>query len=251
MAQVYRDIYRPHVYEDCILNSAAQHKLENALRAFRDDRRGGVLLVFAFFVLAAAGLAALTIDGSYLYSLKSKIQATADSAALSGAAELPDTLEETPDPDAMRTEAVRMAGVNMPATEHGTALNGGDVTTGNWDVDTRVFTPNGNPINAILVKTPSTEPAGSFYLHLGSLNGEFQAVRERQRLRDLYQGQLQVLPIRVVSAQIARAGRRPETWYRLLAGPVSGAAQANEVCRRMRRQNKNAACRVTDRKNGY
>ena len=112
------------------MKAAKPHKLETAIRDFRDERRGATLPMVAVFVMVAIGFAAITIDGGFLYALKSKIQATADASVLAAAGQLPDT-------DAARTAALQLAVANMPAAQHGTVLAGGDVTTGNWDIGTR------------------------------------------------------------------------------------------------------------------
>ena len=52
------------------------------IRALLRDERGSAIMLFAVFLMAGAGLAAIAIDGGYLYSLKSKLQSTADAAVL-------------------------------------------------------------------------------------------------------------------------------------------------------------------------
>ncbi len=116
------------------------------VRALLRDERGSAITMFAVFLMAGIGFAAVAIDGGYLYSLKSKLQTTADAAVLVAVSELPDT-------DAARTAAIVMAGKNMPTGEHGAVLANADVVTGNWDSGTRTFTPAGDPINAVRVVT--------------------------------------------------------------------------------------------------
>ena len=84
-------------------------------RRFLCDQRGSTVVIFAVFLMAGVGFAAIAIDGGYLYSLKNKLQTTADAAVLVAVSELPDT-------DVARTAAIVMAGKNMPPGEHGMVL---------------------------------------------------------------------------------------------------------------------------------
>ena len=84
-------------------------------RRFLRDQRGSTVVIFAVFLMAGVGFAAIAIDGGYLYSLKNKLQTTADAAVLVAVSRLPDT-------DAARAAAIVMAGENMPPGEHGAVL---------------------------------------------------------------------------------------------------------------------------------
>ena len=84
-------------------------------RRFLRDQGGSAITMFAVFLMAGVGFAAIAIDGGYLYSLKNKLQTTADAAVLVAVSELPDT-------DVARTAAIVMAGKNMPPGEHGMVL---------------------------------------------------------------------------------------------------------------------------------
>ncbi len=121
---------------------------------FRRDQGGSAITMFAVFLMAGVGFAAVAIDGGYLYSLKSKLQTTADAAVLVAVSELPDT-------DTARAAAIVMAGKNMPTGEHGAVLADADVVTGNWDSGTRTFTPAGDPINAVRVVTRRSQANGN------------------------------------------------------------------------------------------
>ena len=123
-------------------------------RRFLRDQGGSVITMFAVFLMVGAGFAAIVIDGGFLYSLKNKLQTTADAAVLVAVSELPDT-------DAARTAAIVMAGKNMPTGQHGAVLANADVVTGNWDSGTRTFTPAGDPINAVRVVTRRSQANGN------------------------------------------------------------------------------------------
>ena len=133
---------------------ALRQKFGFAARRFRRDQRGSAITLFAVFLMVGAGFAAIVIDGGHLFSLKSKLQTTADAAVLVAVSELPDT-------DAARTAAIVMAGKNMPTGEHGAVLANADVVTGNWDSGTRTFTPAGDPINAVRVVTRRSQANGN------------------------------------------------------------------------------------------
>ena len=87
------------------------------------DQRGAVAMVAGLSMVAIVGVASLAVDGSSLYALRSQLQATADSAALAGASQLPDADETT-------EAAVGFAGKNMLVGKHGTVLAASDVVLG-------------------------------------------------------------------------------------------------------------------------
>ncbi len=130
------------------------------IRAFLRNQRGSVLVMFPAFILVAAGIASLAIDMGYLYGIRGKLQIAADAAVLAAVGDLPDE-------DAVRATAVGLATKNMSVDEHGTVLDHDDVVTGNWDSETRTFTPGGTPLNAVRVVTrrsrDSGNPVGLFF----------------------------------------------------------------------------------------
>ena len=129
-------------------------QIRGKLEAFLQDQRGSILTIMVFGLVVTAGLSALAIDMSYLYVLKGRLQMTADFAALAAVAQLPDD-------DAAHTMALEYAAKNMPAANHGTVLANADVVTGNWDADTRTFTPAGSPINAVRAVTRRSQANGN------------------------------------------------------------------------------------------
>ncbi len=144
-----------------------RQKLDSSARRFRRDQGGSAMMLFAFFLMVGAGFAAIAIDGGYVYSLKSKLQTTADAAVLVAVGELPDT-------DVARTAAIVMAGQNMPTGEHGAVLANADVVTGNWASGTRTFTAGGTPLNAVRVVTRRSQvngnAAGLFFARILGFN---------------------------------------------------------------------------------
>ena len=131
---------------------ALKDRLAPGARAFLRDRRGSVIVMIPVFFLVAAGFASLAVDMGHLYSLRGQLQNTADAAALAAANDLPEA-------DDVRATAVEYATKNMSVAEHGTVLAAADVVTGNWDADTRTFTPAGSPANAVRVVTRRSEAA--------------------------------------------------------------------------------------------
>ncbi|MEE8152147.1 MAG: TadG family pilus assembly protein [candidate division NC10 bacterium] len=161
-----------------------------SMRELFHDERGSAITMFAVFLMAFAGFAAIAIDGGHLYSLKNKLQTTADAAVLVAVSELPDT-------DVARTAAIGMAGKNMPPGEHGAVLAGADVVTGNWDGGARVFTTGGSPTNAVQVVARRSQvngnAAGLFFapiLGFNQVDVETTAIAARDPLDDCLIGGL-------------------------------------------------------------
>ncbi len=125
-----------------------------SMKAFLRDQQGSVITVLAASMMVVVGFTGLAVDGGYLYSLRSKLQATADAAVLAAVGNLPDT-------NAVRVTAVDYATKNMPIAEHGAVLTNADVVTGNWNAGTRIFTPAGAPINAVRVVTRRSQANGN------------------------------------------------------------------------------------------
>jgi Flp pilus assembly protein TadG len=108
------------------------------------DDRGAVAPLIALGLLGLGGFAGLAVDGSYLYAIRTRLQGTADAAALAGARDLPNAVNA-------RAAAVAAGAANMPPAGHGTVIKSSDVFVGNWNSATRVFTPGGAPLNAVRV----------------------------------------------------------------------------------------------------
>ena len=82
----------------------------------RED--GAIAAWFAISIPIFIGFAALAVDMSYGFTMRNKTQITASSAALAGAAMLPDA-------NAARDEALDFAALNMPG--NGLVLDANDV----------------------------------------------------------------------------------------------------------------------------
>ena len=127
---------------------------KRCIRAFLRDQQGATLAFMAIGMFASAGMAALAVDAGYLYILKSRLQTTADVAALAGVRQLPDQ-------NALRTTALAYAPKNMAVSDHGNVLVTGDVVPGFWNSGSRTFTAAGLPVNAVKVTTRRTQGNGN------------------------------------------------------------------------------------------
>ncbi len=108
------------------------------------SRRGNVVVLSAFFMVALVGMVAFSVDIGYITLTKAEVQNAADSAALAAAAVLHKT------PAEIRAEARTFAESHMAAAKQ-IELADTDVEFGNWNLDTKVFTPSGDIGNAVRV----------------------------------------------------------------------------------------------------
>ncbi len=128
------------------------------IQQFFRDTSGSAM---AFTGLALAMLlasAAIGVDMGYAYMIKTRLQGTADIAAMTGAAEL--AVEDYVEDD-VEASVQAYAALNMPSEPHGEVLGEDDVTLGNWDGINRVFTPDTEPINAVRVVTRRSDDNGN------------------------------------------------------------------------------------------
>lgn len=148
------------------------------------DKRGiaVVWLAMGLFVLLIM-FAGLAVDIWYMVNVKGSLGVAADSGALAGAALLGDTNDLTQ--SNARAEAITFAGKNIAAgapvvivTDNSNVLStSNDITVGNWDATTRVYTPNITPVNAIQVRPqrtsdlPNNNPRGPVSIFFGKVFG--------------------------------------------------------------------------------
>jgi Flp pilus assembly protein TadG len=118
--------------------------MRNVLK--QTDRRGATLILISITMVVLLSMVAFAVDIGYLTVVQTELRASADSAALAGAAFLGygDTTA--------RQKAQEYAGLNTAGGEN-VALAAGDVEIGNWDSGTRSFQANGSPRNAVRVTT--------------------------------------------------------------------------------------------------
>jgi hypothetical protein len=130
------------------------------IRNFVRDTQGSTITIVAVALFMILGVASLSIDALYLYVLKDRLQTTADVAVLAA-------VQDIEDQDEAKATAIEYATKNMDTDAHGEVLSLGDVVIGGWDPDTRIFTPNADPANAVRVTTRreqvNNNPAGLFF----------------------------------------------------------------------------------------
>jgi Flp pilus assembly protein TadG len=134
-----------------------------AIRALMHEERANIAIVFALAIGVLFAFSALAVDGGNLYVMKSKLQRTADAAALAAASQLPSESDA-------RAEALEYAVKNMPVSENGTTLVNGDIDFGYWHPGTRSFVPAGTPVNSVRVTTrrsaANSNPVGTYFAGL-------------------------------------------------------------------------------------
>ncbi len=137
------------------------------IRNFVRDTQGSTIAVVAVALFMILGVASLSIDALYLYVLKDRLQTTADVAAIAA-------VQDIADQDQAKATAIEYATKNMDTDDHGEVLSLGDVVIGGWDPDTRIFTPNADPANAVRVTTRreqvNNNPAGLFFARVLGVN---------------------------------------------------------------------------------
>jgi len=134
-----------------------------AIRALLCDQRGNIAMLFAIMLGVLFGFSALAVDAGHLYVLKSKLQRTADAAALAAASQLPDETDA-------QAEALEYAAKNMAVEEHGSTLVDDDIEFGYWHPGTKSFVSGGEAVNAVMVTTrrsaANSNPAGTYFARL-------------------------------------------------------------------------------------
>ena len=104
-------------------------------RSLRESRKGATLVLFTILLVVLLGMVAFAVDIGYVSLARTQLQASADSAALAGAAALQNGA------DGARAEAIRFAGFHIAAGAAVSIADDDDVQLGLWDDDTRLFTP--------------------------------------------------------------------------------------------------------------
>lgn len=117
-------------------------------RLFSDgkQRRGAVLPILPFLILASAGIAIMMIDMGHIAASRSRAQSAADASAIAGALMLRGQYEN-PDHAAIANMAIAFADLNEP--EFANVLVQADVTLGDWDPYTNIFDTTTGHVNAV------------------------------------------------------------------------------------------------------
>jgi hypothetical protein len=119
------------------------------------DQRGATAIVVGIMMFVFMGVAALSVDLGYVYTVRSELQNVADAAALATARKLGDiyktsgAYDPSMDLAALVSVARDVAGKNRAGETDGINLNDADIMTGRWAENT--FTADGAPSNAVRV----------------------------------------------------------------------------------------------------
>jgi Flp pilus assembly protein TadG len=141
-------------------------------------RHRGVAVVYIAIILTVLiGVVGLACDTAYVFLSAHQLQNAADSAALSGAEELGF------DPSQAVTNAVNNAVLNR-AAQASVQLATSDVTIGNYNRSTAIFTAGGTPSNAVKVvaRRTSSSPGGAVNLFFAPIFGITSSNVSRQAI---------------------------------------------------------------------
>ena len=118
------------------------------------DEAGGVMPVAVLMLGVVLGMGALAIDSTRGFAARDQLQAAADAAALAGASASGNRAGAS-------VVALDFAGKNAPYGA-GSILEANDVELGNWDADTKTFTPTGSAnFTAVRVTTRMSQAQGN------------------------------------------------------------------------------------------
>jgi hypothetical protein len=135
--------------------------------------RGSVALFFVLGLLALVGMAALAVDGGYIYVARTQLAGSADAGALAAM----QVLREGGSMGEARLAARRVAEANR-VVAGGVGLAPVDVVIGDWDFRARTFTPGGMmlaPAVKVTARRDSGSRAGRLPLALASVIGSPEA----------------------------------------------------------------------------
>jgi Flp pilus assembly protein TadG len=120
----------------------------------RIARRGSILVLTAFLLIALAAMVAFSVDLGYIVLVRTQLQAAADAAALASAAKLSISTDVFP--------AAQEFAQHNKAHGKTVVLKPADVQIGVWNSATRVFTPAQGG-NAVRVTARSAEGVPLFF----------------------------------------------------------------------------------------
>ncbi len=142
--------------------------LSTSFRKFLGDESGGYTIWSLIWFSLYVAIGGLAVDMTDAYRTETLLQSTADASALAGVMSLPDQADAV-------AQAVSYATDNMITAINGTVLRGSEVVFGNWDFDTRTFTPDTTSPDAVWVITRRSDanenPVATNFLRILSLWG--------------------------------------------------------------------------------
>lgn len=118
----------------------------------KQDRRGAMLPLTAVMSIVLLGMVGLSVDVGYLCALKTRLQATADAAALAAVGDVSNQSAAT-------ATAQHYADLNHGG--HGNVLKSENVVLGTWNDTNRTFTPGASGANGVKVTITRTNATGN------------------------------------------------------------------------------------------
>ncbi|WP_114966228.1 pilus assembly protein TadG-related protein [Alkalilacustris brevis] len=132
--------------------NATRDALADAMRKFR-RREGGVITAFSLFMLIALMMiAGIALDVANMMSHRTHLQVAADASAHAAL-----LTRETRSESEARDVAIQLSRQNLPGERFGEVLTPGDIEFGRWNFETRTFTPDTHPVQAVRVHTRRIE----------------------------------------------------------------------------------------------
>jgi len=119
--------------------------MQSVFTFLRDESGGYTIWSLIWFSLYVA-MGGLAVDVTDAYRNQTLLQSTADASALAGVMSLPDQTDAV-------AQALAYAPDNMNPAINGNVLKAGEVILGNWNFDTKKFTPGTAAPNAVRVIT--------------------------------------------------------------------------------------------------
>ena len=107
----------------------------------RRSERGNVLVFVTIALIALLAFAAWSTETGQAWTAKGQLQAASDSAALAGAGELLDPNANQPSDPSAAIAAAQTFGAENHSIGVPITIPAGDIETGSWDLENRVFTP--------------------------------------------------------------------------------------------------------------
>jgi Flp pilus assembly protein TadG len=143
----------------------------SACQKTKPDRRGNIILLTAFLMVIMMAMLALAVDVGYVYTMQAQLQRQVDAAALAGAGDLIEGIDEAQEtareymvrnPVGSSTSVIDESALDDAIiefeTEHGDNL---DMKVGNWNPVTRTFEET--PVMPSTLKVTMTYPDLPFF----------------------------------------------------------------------------------------
>ncbi len=130
--------------------------------SFVCDEAGSILPVFTLVLFVVLGMGALAIDSTRGFAARDQLQASADAAALAGAAVVFN-------PSLATANAVNYGNLNAPGGVSSVMTNS-DIVLGSWDPNTKTFTAGGASPNAVQATAQMTQSSS------GGLQTQFASI---------------------------------------------------------------------------